>query len=251
MILPHLPAPALTELGRTGGGPGTLALLVRDQDTRRLLMLRALLEAAEAAPASTCPAVARERLAQDWALLEAAEAAQAAETLSTRATATAGRPRAAGVGEQAEATDSGEPHDAADDRGRYEAADDASRSASADESAPREPHGTRLPRPTGEHRIPAARAALLHPSSAPGRSAVCAAWARPTPRRTPPSGSGTDANSLRTWPTSARSPQPSPPGRECRTKYGSPRTPGSWCCPRSAPCTRTPPTSTSCTGPAG
>ncbi|WP_405920150.1 aKG-HExxH-type peptide beta-hydroxylase [Streptomyces longwoodensis] len=167
MILPHLPAPALTELGRTGGGPGTLALLVRDQDTRRLLMLRALLEAAEAAPASTCPAVARERLAQDWALLEAAEAAQAAETLSTRATATAGRPRAAGVGEQAEATDSGEPHDAADDRGRYEAADDASRSASADESAPREPHGTRLPGPTGEHRLPAARAALLHPLLGP------------------------------------------------------------------------------------
>ncbi|MET7615299.1 hypothetical protein ABZX97_29945 [Streptomyces seoulensis] len=50
------PARALDELSGTGGGPDTLALLVRDQDTRRMLLLRAVLDAAEgAAPAVTPP----------------------------------------------------------------------------------------------------------------------------------------------------------------------------------------------------
>ncbi|MEU3508297.1 HEXXH motif-containing putative peptide modification protein [Streptomyces longwoodensis] len=174
MILPHLPAPALTELGRTGGGPGTLALLVRDQDTRRLLMLRALLEAAAAAPESTCPTAARERLAQDWALLEAAEAAetaqaagtaQKAETLCTRATATGGRPRAAGADERPEATgDSGWP-EATGDAGRPEATGGGQR-PEATGGGPADVAGDGGPR-VREHRLPAARAALLHPLLGP------------------------------------------------------------------------------------
>ncbi|MCL6675089.1 aKG-HExxH-type peptide beta-hydroxylase [Streptomyces panaciradicis] len=78
MILPPLTDRALAEIGGTGGGPDTLALLVRDQDTRRMLLLRAVLEAAEAAGADVCPPAARERLRADWALLEAAEAAHGA-----------------------------------------------------------------------------------------------------------------------------------------------------------------------------
>ncbi|GGY88951.1 aKG-HExxH-type peptide beta-hydroxylase [Streptomyces poonensis] len=72
-MLPVVPDRALAELGRTGGGPDTLALLVRDQDTRRLLMLRAVLDAAEGADARVCSAAARRRLREDWALLEAAD----------------------------------------------------------------------------------------------------------------------------------------------------------------------------------
>ncbi|MEU6088033.1 HEXXH motif-containing putative peptide modification protein [Streptomyces sp. NPDC047085] len=74
-MLPAVPDRALAELGRTEGGPETLALLVRDQDTRRLLMLRAVLEAAEAADPAVCPGAAKRRLLEDWALLTAADRA--------------------------------------------------------------------------------------------------------------------------------------------------------------------------------
>jgi HEXXH motif-containing protein len=72
VIFPPLPDQALAELGAAGGGPATLALLVRDQDSRRLLLLRAVLEAADAS--TECPPAARQRLHEDWALLEEAEA---------------------------------------------------------------------------------------------------------------------------------------------------------------------------------
>jgi HEXXH motif-containing protein len=68
-----LPEASLRELGRTAGSPDTLALLVRDQHTRRLLLLRAVLDAVEAADARVCPRPARARLREDWALLEAAD----------------------------------------------------------------------------------------------------------------------------------------------------------------------------------
>ncbi|MFF0136156.1 HEXXH motif-containing putative peptide modification protein [Streptomyces sp. NPDC005227] len=73
MILPPVPERALTELGRTEGGPETLGLLVRDQHTRRLLLLRAVLDAAEAAGPRLLPAAALNRLHEDWALLEEVE----------------------------------------------------------------------------------------------------------------------------------------------------------------------------------
>ncbi|MFJ9728627.1 aKG-HExxH-type peptide beta-hydroxylase [Streptomyces sp. NPDC101209] len=79
-MLPPLTDRALAEIGGIGGGPDTLALLVRDQDTRRMLLLRAVLEAADAAGADVCPPAARDRLRADWALLEAAEAANGAPT---------------------------------------------------------------------------------------------------------------------------------------------------------------------------
>ncbi|MFF7383020.1 aKG-HExxH-type peptide beta-hydroxylase [Streptomyces griseoluteus] len=66
---------ALAELSRTGGGPDTLALLVRDQDTRRMLLLRAVLDAAEGAGPAHCPPAARRRLREDWALLTEADRA--------------------------------------------------------------------------------------------------------------------------------------------------------------------------------
>ncbi|MGD1222269.1 HEXXH motif-containing putative peptide modification protein [Streptomyces krungchingensis] len=72
-MLPAVPERALTELGRTEGGPETLGLLVRDQHTRRLLLLRAVLDAAEAAGPAVCSAAARARLRDDWALLEEAD----------------------------------------------------------------------------------------------------------------------------------------------------------------------------------
>ncbi|MFD5034536.1 HEXXH motif-containing putative peptide modification protein [Streptomyces sp. NPDC058405] len=72
---PAVPERLLRELGRTEGGAEALGLLVRDQHTRRLVLLRALLEAAAAAPASVCPPGALDRLRRDWALLEAAERA--------------------------------------------------------------------------------------------------------------------------------------------------------------------------------
>ncbi|MER6105454.1 HEXXH motif-containing putative peptide modification protein [Streptomyces sp. NPDC001832] len=68
----------LRQLGSTEGDVDTLRVLVRDQDTRRLLLLRVLLDAAEAAPATICPPRALDRLHQDWALLEASERADRA-----------------------------------------------------------------------------------------------------------------------------------------------------------------------------
>lgn len=73
MIPTAVPERALTELGRTEGGPETLRLLVRDQHTRRLLLLRAVLDAAESAGPGLCPAAVLARLREDWALLEEAE----------------------------------------------------------------------------------------------------------------------------------------------------------------------------------
>jgi HEXXH motif-containing protein len=73
VILPAIPDRALTELGRTEGGPDTLALLVRDQDTRRLLVVRAVLDAVEGADDAVCPPRARARMREDWALLVEAD----------------------------------------------------------------------------------------------------------------------------------------------------------------------------------
>lgn len=75
---PAIPDRVLRELGRTEGDTDSLGLLVRDQDTRRLVLLRALLDAAAAAPAAVCPPRLLERLREDWALLEAAERADRA-----------------------------------------------------------------------------------------------------------------------------------------------------------------------------
>ncbi|WP_406011325.1 HEXXH motif-containing putative peptide modification protein [Streptomyces sp. NBC_00637] len=72
-MLPEVPHETLVDLGRTGAGPGTLALLASDQDTRRLLVLRAVLEAAEAADPRVCSAGQKTRLRQDWALLTEAD----------------------------------------------------------------------------------------------------------------------------------------------------------------------------------
>jgi HEXXH motif-containing protein len=77
VIFPAVPEAALAELGRTEGGADTLALLVRDQDTRRLLLLRAVLDAAEAADPELCPPAAKARLREDWALLTEADRAGA------------------------------------------------------------------------------------------------------------------------------------------------------------------------------
>ncbi|MEU0140589.1 HEXXH motif-containing putative peptide modification protein [Streptomyces albidoflavus] len=70
-----IPHHVLYELGCTEGSPATLRLLARDQDRRRLLLLRAVLDAADAAGADRCPPAARRGLAESWALLEAAERA--------------------------------------------------------------------------------------------------------------------------------------------------------------------------------
>ncbi|MFF1837069.1 HEXXH motif-containing putative peptide modification protein [Streptomyces sp. NPDC058231] len=72
---PALPDHVLRELGRTEGDADSLGLLVRDQDTRRLVLLRALLDAAGGAPATVLPPRRLSRLRQDWALLEAADRA--------------------------------------------------------------------------------------------------------------------------------------------------------------------------------
>ncbi|MFB7501533.1 HEXXH motif-containing putative peptide modification protein [Streptomyces sp. NPDC056161] len=72
-MLPEVPDRALTELGRTEGGADTLALLVRDQDTRRMILLRAVLDAAETAEPEVCSDARRTRLRQDWALLAEAD----------------------------------------------------------------------------------------------------------------------------------------------------------------------------------
>ncbi|MFD0305144.1 aKG-HExxH-type peptide beta-hydroxylase [Streptomyces sp. NPDC127119] len=79
MIPSLLPEQALSELGRTEGGPDTLALLVRDQQVRRLLLLRAVLDAVEEADAEICPPALRQRFRTDWALLEEADRAGEAE----------------------------------------------------------------------------------------------------------------------------------------------------------------------------
>ncbi|MHA5049242.1 aKG-HExxH-type peptide beta-hydroxylase [Streptomyces sp. SD15] len=76
MILPEVPERALDELGRTEGGAETLGLLVRDQHTRRFLLLRAVLDAVEAADPALCSAAAKGRLWDDWALLVAADRAE-------------------------------------------------------------------------------------------------------------------------------------------------------------------------------
>ncbi|WP_333744464.1 aKG-HExxH-type peptide beta-hydroxylase [Streptomyces ardesiacus] len=78
-MFPVVPEQALLELARTEGGPDTLALLVRDQDTRRLLLLRAVLDAAEAAERSVCTTAQKARLREDWALLTEADRMPAAD----------------------------------------------------------------------------------------------------------------------------------------------------------------------------
>ncbi|MFE4961764.1 aKG-HExxH-type peptide beta-hydroxylase [Streptomyces sp. NPDC056660] len=74
-MLPAVPDRSLAELARTGGEPDTLSLLNRDQDTRRLILLRAVLDAAEAADPALCSPAAKARLREDWALLTAADRA--------------------------------------------------------------------------------------------------------------------------------------------------------------------------------
>jgi HEXXH motif-containing protein len=85
VILPQLPDRALAELGRTEGGTDTLALLVRDQDTRRLLLLRAGLDAADAADTAVCSVEQKARLRDDWALLVEADRAAPAGRHATGA----------------------------------------------------------------------------------------------------------------------------------------------------------------------
>jgi HEXXH motif-containing protein len=62
-------------LGGTGSDPHALRLLVDDQRVRRLLTLRALLDAVRGAAPGSLPEGAAERLLKDWRLLEAAERA--------------------------------------------------------------------------------------------------------------------------------------------------------------------------------
>ncbi|MEE4494529.1 aKG-HExxH-type peptide beta-hydroxylase [Streptomyces sp. BE230] len=75
---PAIPERALRELGRTEGDTDSLGLLARDQDTRRLILLRAVLDAADAAPTTVCPPRLLDRLRADWSLLETAERADRA-----------------------------------------------------------------------------------------------------------------------------------------------------------------------------
>ncbi|CAL9452758.1 hypothetical protein SUDANB145_02472 [Streptomyces sp. enrichment culture] len=77
-MFPTVPDQILAELARTEGGPDALGLLVRDQDTRRLLVLRAVLDAAEAAGPAVCDAGRKARLREDWAMLADADATTAA-----------------------------------------------------------------------------------------------------------------------------------------------------------------------------
>ncbi|MCF3965265.1 hypothetical protein L1885_27210, partial [Streptomyces fuscigenes] len=70
-----VPENLLRELGRTRGGDDALALLVRDQHARRLVQLRAILEAALALPPALLPPGAPDRIRADWALLERADRA--------------------------------------------------------------------------------------------------------------------------------------------------------------------------------
>jgi HEXXH motif-containing protein len=68
----------LPELGRTGGSRAALDLLVTHQRNRRLLTLRALLDAVRAAPGGKLPDGAAARLLRDWGLLERADRADRA-----------------------------------------------------------------------------------------------------------------------------------------------------------------------------
>jgi HEXXH motif-containing protein len=65
----------LPVLGSTGSDPRALALLVGAQRTRRLLALRAVLDAVRGAPPGALPAGAADRMLRDWRLLEAADRA--------------------------------------------------------------------------------------------------------------------------------------------------------------------------------
>ncbi|MFI8994427.1 HEXXH motif domain-containing protein [Streptomyces sp. NPDC053542] len=71
----RIPVDLLRELGRSEGGAEALRLLVDDQRTRRLLLLRALLDAVDSARAPSVPRPAAARVAEHWALLEAADRA--------------------------------------------------------------------------------------------------------------------------------------------------------------------------------
>ncbi|MEU4654501.1 HEXXH motif-containing putative peptide modification protein [Streptomyces sp. NPDC023723] len=73
-MFPTVPDQILAELARTEGGPDALGLLVRDQDLRRLLMLRAVLDAAQGADRAVCDAGRKARLREDWAMLAEADA---------------------------------------------------------------------------------------------------------------------------------------------------------------------------------
>ncbi|MET9223095.1 aKG-HExxH-type peptide beta-hydroxylase [Streptomyces sp. NPDC088197] len=68
----------LPVLGSTGSGPDSLELLVSHQRGRRLLVLRALLDAVRTAPAGSLPEGTAERVLGDWRLLERAERADPA-----------------------------------------------------------------------------------------------------------------------------------------------------------------------------
>lgn len=73
------PSPGqLAVLGSTGSGPEALALLVGHERGRRLVVLRALLDAVRTAPAGTLPDGAVPGMLRDWRLLEAAERADPA-----------------------------------------------------------------------------------------------------------------------------------------------------------------------------
>ncbi|WP_030620950.1 aKG-HExxH-type peptide beta-hydroxylase [Streptomyces sclerotialus] len=69
----RIPLDLLRELGRSEGGAEALRLLVDDQRVRRLLALRALLDAVDTARAPSVPRRAAARVAEHWALLEAAD----------------------------------------------------------------------------------------------------------------------------------------------------------------------------------
>ncbi|MFF4896768.1 aKG-HExxH-type peptide beta-hydroxylase [Streptomyces sp. NPDC001068] len=135
MILPAVPEEVLAELGRTEGSADTLALLVRDQDTRRLLLLRAVLDAADAAGPALCPPAARARLREDWALLTAADRTTAPGPPAR--TADPGFPaRTADPGSRARPADPGPPARTAAPGPPARSADPGSRARSADPGFP-------------------------------------------------------------------------------------------------------------------
>jgi HEXXH motif-containing protein len=72
--------PVLPVLGSTGSDPRALALLSGAQRTRRLLVLRAVLDAVCEAPAGSLPAGTADRMLRDWRLLETADRAEAPPT---------------------------------------------------------------------------------------------------------------------------------------------------------------------------
>ncbi|POX41158.1 HEXXH motif domain-containing protein [Streptomyces sp. Ru73] len=76
----RVPIELLRELGQSEGGADALRLLVDDQRVRRLLALRALLDAVDTARAPSVPRPAAARVAEHWALLEAADRANREET---------------------------------------------------------------------------------------------------------------------------------------------------------------------------